>query len=161
MLKDTTVGTRTLSGSIPNVAHIFDVLPMYLCQSGGRGASRYSPWRWKYYICCICIVWGLMDADAIVFVLSGRAQNTVVVLSGRVLGAHGRWNHCIGIVWKLPTKLACSKHYVCNVWSRVWRLMGVETIVFVARDNSQPSWLAKSTEFLGSGRSWTLKPFYL
>ena len=31
-----------------------------------------------------------MDADAIVFVLSGRAQNTVFVLSGRVLGAHGR-----------------------------------------------------------------------
>ena len=43
-----------------------------------------------YYICCICIIWVLMDADAIVFVLSGRAQNTVFVLSGRVLGAHGR-----------------------------------------------------------------------
>ena len=90
MLKDTTVETRTLSGSIPNVAHIFDVLQIYLCQNGGRGASRYSRWRWKYYICCICIVWDLMDADAIVFVLSGRAQNTVFVLSGRVLGAHGR-----------------------------------------------------------------------
>ena len=38
-----------------------------------------------YYICCICIIWVLMDADAIVFVLSGRVLNAhgrVLVLSG-------------------------------------------------------------------------------
>ena len=54
-----------------------------------------------------------------------------------------------------------SKHYICNVWSRVWRLISAETIVFVARDNSQPSWLAKNTILLRSGSSWTLKPFHL